>query len=188
MYQHVGKRLFDLFFSAVVLTIFAPLLLVVLFIVWSGDRRNPFYFATRVGLNNSDFTMIKIRSMKVDADKSGVNSTSADDERITPVGHFIRKVKLDEISQFINVLQGKMSVVGPRPNTRHWGVDLFTDNEMNLLKVKPGVTDFSSIVFSDEGDILRGSEDPDKDYNRLIRPWKSTLSLLNIEHTNFFLI
>ena len=187
MYKVLGKRVFDLVFSLIILIPFSPVLIIVLIAVWLGDGKSPFYFAERVGKNNSDFTMIKIRSMRVDADKSGVNSTSTDDKRITTVGYFIRRFKLDEISQFLNVIQGSMSIIGPRPNTRKWGVDLYTDEEMRLLSVKPGITDFSSIVFSDEGDILLGKSNPDSYYNEFIRPWKSRLSLLNINNSNFVL-
>ena len=124
--------------------------------------------------------MVKIRSMIINADKTGVDSTSSDDMRITSVGKVIRKLKLDELSQLWNVLIGDMSLVGPRPNVKS-ETDLYTKIEKNLLNVKPGITDFSSIVFSDEGDILSGSDDPDLLYNQLIRPWKSRLSLFYIE-------
>ncbi|MDA9282330.1 sugar transferase [Pseudomonadales bacterium] len=183
MYKKFGKRVFDVVLSLLILIPFSPILMLVLLAVWISDRKSPFYLAPRVGQNNLDFTMIKIRSMKVDADKSGVNSTSSDDVRVTRVGHFIRRFKLDEVSQFLNVIQGSMSVIGPRPNTREWGVDLYSDEEMKLLNVKPGITDFASIVFSDEGDILLGKTNPDLHYNEFIRPWKSRLSLLNIRHS-----
>ena len=125
--------------------------------------------------------MIKLRSMKINADKSGVDSTSSNDSRITTVGKFIRKFKLDEISQLINVFIGDMSLVGPRPNVKR-ETDLYTLEEKNLLSVKPGITDFSSIVFSDEGEILKDSTDPDLDYNQLIRPWKSRLGIFYIKN------
>ena len=100
--------------------------------------------------------------------------------RITRVGHLIRKFKLDELTQLLNVLKGDMSLVGPRPNVQR-ETDLYTDAEKKLLSVRPGITDFSSIVFSDEGDILEGQEDPDIAYNQLIRPGKSRLGLFYIE-------
>jgi lipopolysaccharide/colanic/teichoic acid biosynthesis glycosyltransferase len=110
------------------------------------------------------------------ADQSGVDSTGAADRRITPVGHFIRRYKLDEITQLWNVLKGDMSLVGPRPNVQR-ETDMYTGIERRLLSVKPGITDFSSIVFSDEGDILKDHADPDIAYNQLIRPGKSALGL-----------
>lgn len=179
---HPLKRPFDILVSAGVLVAASPLLLGSMFAVWLQDRQSPFYMAPRVARGGGMFTMIKIRSMIVDAAKSGVNSTGANDKRVTGVGRFIRRYKIDELSQFINVMAGSMSVVGPRPNTRSWGTDLYTDEEMRLLDVRPGVTDLASIVFSDEGDILAGAEHADLRYNELIRPWKSRLSLFYIEH------
>lgn len=130
--------------------------------------------------------MVKLRSMIVNADSSGVDSTSANDERITKIGYVIRKFKLDELSQLWNVLLGDMSIVGPRPNVKK-ETDLYTKVEENLLDVKPGITDISSIVFSDEGDILANKLDPDIAYNQLIRPWKSRLGLIYIKNQSFIL-
>ena len=124
--------------------------------------------------------------MTVNADSSGVDSTSANDPRITSIGRFIRKYKIDELSQLFNVFIGNMSLVGPRPNVERDTV-LYTAKEKKLLSVKPGITDFSSIVFSDEGDILEGYDDPDLTYNQIIRPWKSRLGLIYIENQTFIL-
>lgn len=180
------KRLLDLFISFTALLLLSPLLIVVCFLVWLQDFHSPFYIAPRVGKKEKIFKMIKIRSMVIHADKSGVDSTSANDRRITAVGAFIRKCKLDEISQLINVFKGDMSLVGPRPNVKR-ETDLYTSEEKKLLVGKPGITDFASIVFSDEGDILKDSQDPDLDYNQIIRPWKSRLALVNLKHSNIFL-
>ncbi len=180
------KRLLDILISFSALLLFSPLLVTVMFLVWRQDRHSPFYVAPRVGLNQKDFNMVKLRSMIIDADKTGVDSTGSSDQRITPIGKFIRKYKLDELTQLWNVLIGDMSLVGPRPNVRR-ETDLYTEIEKDLLKVKPGITDFASIVFSDEGDILEDKEDPDLAYNQLIRPWKSRLGLIYIENENFFL-
>lgn len=181
------KRLFDVVFSSVVLLVSAPLLGLILCLVWLQDRHSPLYRASRVGRYNRDFVMIKVRSMVVDADKTGVASTSTTDKRVTRLGRFIRRFKIDELPQFWNVWKGEMSVVGPRPNTRHWGVDLYTPEEMHILDVRPGITDLSSIVFSDEGEILRNAEAPDVLYNQLIRPWKSRLCLVYKENASVFL-
>ena len=181
------NRMIDVIFSLIILITLSPILIIILMAVWLGDKKSPFYLAKRVGKDNVDFTMIKIRSMSIGAEKYGVNSTSSNDERITRIGHFIRRFKLDEIFQFLNVIQGNMSIVGPRPNTRKWGVDLYTDVEKELLSVKPGITDFSSIVFSDEGKILENKEDPDLTYNQLIMPWKSRLGLIYIKHQSILL-
>lgn len=175
------KRIFDILVAIVGLTLASPILLPVMFLVWLQDLHSPFYIAPRVGKDGKIFKMIKLRSMVVNADKSGVDSTSASDLRITPVGKFIRAYKLDELTQLWNVLKGDMSLVGPRPNVQR-DVDLYTQEERKLLSVRPGITDLSSIVFSDEGEILKDSKDPDLEYNRIIRPWKSRLGLIYIEN------
>jgi len=177
------KRVFDVVVSFVGLLVFSPVLLVVMVLVWLQDFHSPFYIAARVSRGGKLFKMVKLRSMIINADKSGVDSTSGTDPRITSVGNFIRKCKLDEITQLWNVLIGDMSLVGPRPNVKR-ETDLYTTEEKKLLTVKPGITDFSSIVFSDEGDILAGESDPDLAYNQLIRPWKSRLGIVYVEKRN----
>mgnify|MGYP005636451723 FL=1 len=180
------KRLVDILASFFGLLITSPVLLPVMFFVWKEDRRSPFYIALRSGRNGATFNMVKLRSMLVGADKSGVDSTSSNDMRITPIGHKIRRYKLDELIQLWNVLIGDMSLVGPRPNVKT-ETDLYTNVEKELLSVRPGITDFSSIVFSDEGEILEGKKDPDLAYNQLIRPWKSRLGLIYIENQSILL-
>ena len=180
------KRCFDILISSLGILVLIPIFIPVLFLVWIQDYSNPFYIADRVGKDNKLFKMIKIRSMVLNADKNGVQSTSNDDMRITFIGKFIRKFKLDELSQLLNVFLGHMSFVGPRPNVAD-EVSLYSSEELCLLKVKPGITDFSSIVFSDEGEILNGSTNPDLDYNQLIRPGKGYLGLFYIEKMNFLL-
>jgi len=168
------------------LLITLPILLPVVFLVWKEDKKSPFYIAPRSGINGTLFKMVKLRSMMVDARSSGVDSTSVDDIRITPIGHKIRRYKLDELMQLWNVLIGDMSLVGPRPNVKT-ETDLYTDVEKGLLSVRPGITDFSSIVFSDEGEILKGRGNPDLTYNQLIRPWKSRLGLVYIKNQSLLL-
>lgn len=180
------KRFLDILLSVFGLAVFSPVLIVVMVLIWKQDRHSPFYVPPRVGKGERLFRMVKLRSMIVGADKTGVDSTSASDSRITPVGHFVRRFKLDEITQLWNVLKGDMSLVGPRPNVQR-ETDLYTGVEKRLLSVKPGVTDLASIVFSDENDILKNSKDPDIDYNQLIRPWKSRLGLIYVEHQSLLL-
>jgi lipopolysaccharide/colanic/teichoic acid biosynthesis glycosyltransferase len=175
------KRSVDFIISLVGLVLASPILIPVLFLVWIQDWHSPFYIAPRAGKDGRIFKMYKLRSMIKNADKSGVDSTSSNDMRITKVGHFIRRYKMDELSQLLNVLLGDMSLVGPRPNVQR-ETDLYTKQEKQLLSVRPGITDFSSIVFSDEGDILKDSVDPDIDYNQLIRPWKSRLGIFYINN------
>ena len=180
------KRLLDIFVSLIGLIVFSPILIVFMTLIYLQDKKSPFYIAPRVGKNNTLFKMFKLRSMVVDADKSGVDSTSANDTRITKVGHLIRKYKLDEITQLWNVLIGDMSLVGPRPNVKS-DTDQYSNEEKQLLSIKPGITDLSSIIFSDEGDILANKKDPDLAYSQLIRPWKSRLGLIYIKNSSVML-
>ena len=180
------KRLLDIVISSIGIILLFPFLLPVLFFVWKHDKKSPFYISPRVKKKFKIFNMIKLRTMVKNKKKEVINSTSENDIRITPIGKKIRKYKLDELTQLWNVLVGDMSLVGPRPNVKP-EVDLYTAIEKNLLSVKPGITDFSSIVFSDEGKILENKENPDLSYNQLIRPWKSRLGLIYIKHQSMFL-
>ena len=180
------KRLFDLAGAATGLVLASPILLPVMFLVWLQDGHSPFYVASRTGRGGAPFRMIKLRSMVVNADTTGVDSTGAADRRITPVGRFIRRFKLDELPQLWNVLRGDMSLVGPRPNVQR-ETDLYTGEEKRLLGVAPGITDFASIVFSDEGEILKDESDPDLAYNQLIRPGKSSLDIFYVENASMWL-
>jgi lipopolysaccharide/colanic/teichoic acid biosynthesis glycosyltransferase len=174
------KRLGDIVAAALGLIVLSPLLIVLSFLIWLQDYHSPFYIANRMGRGERPFRMVKFRSMVIRADKTGVDSTAGDDPRITGLGKFIRRFKLDEIPQLWNVLWGSMSLVGPRPNVERETV-LYTPDEKRLLSVRPGITDLSSIVFADEGEILQGSADPDLKYNQVIRPWKSRLGLLYVD-------
>lgn len=180
------KRVFDLVASLVGLTVLGPILLIFSLLLWLQDFHSPFYLALRVGKNGNLFRMVKLRTMIAGADKSGVASTAADDRRITKLGHIVRRYKLDEFSQLWNVLGGQMSLVGPRPQVKR-DVDLYTDEEMHLLDVLPGITDFSSIVFGDEGKILERSPNPDLDYDQLIRCWKSRLGMVYVLNRSILL-
>jgi lipopolysaccharide/colanic/teichoic acid biosynthesis glycosyltransferase len=174
------KRAFDVTAAILVLTLLSPILLVVAITVWLQDFHSPFYAAFRAGRGARPFKMLKFRTMVQGADRTGVDSTAGNDPRITPVGRFLRKTKLDEVPQLLNVLIGQMSLVGPRPNVSR-EIAIYTSEEKRLLSVRPGVTDLASIVFSDEAEILRGAADPDLCYNQLIRPWKSRLGLLYVD-------
>jgi lipopolysaccharide/colanic/teichoic acid biosynthesis glycosyltransferase len=180
------KRVFDFTAAFFGLLIFSPFLFVVIIIIWLQDFKSPFYISDRVGKNEKVFRIVKLRSMVADADKTGVDSTASNDARITVVGHVIRSYKLDELSQLWNVLKGDMSLVGPRPNVQR-ETNLYTQKEKELLKVKPGITDFASIVFADEGQILSNKKNPDLAYNQLIRPGKSELGLFYIQRQSLFL-
>lgn len=180
------KRLFDVLISSLILLVFSPILIIVCLLIYLQDYHNPLYIASRVGRGGRLFQMYKLRSMIVNADKSGVDSTANDDRRITKIGTFVRRYKLDELAQLFNVLKGDMSLVGPRPNVKS-ETDLYTASERTLLSVRPGITDLSSIVYSDEGDILEGQSDPDLAYNQLIRPGKGYLGLFYVENRSLSL-
>jgi lipopolysaccharide/colanic/teichoic acid biosynthesis glycosyltransferase len=176
----MAKRLFDIAFALVATIVTFPIILVACILIWAQDGRPPVYAGVRVGRANRDFRMFKLRTMIPDAHHVGGPSTAGSDARLTPLGSTLRRFKLDELPQFWNVLKGDMSVVGPRPNVREGGVDRYTAEERTLLSVRPGITDLASIVFADEGEILRGSTDPHALYDAIIRPWKSRLALLYI--------
>ncbi len=180
------KRVFDLLSSFIGILILSPIFLITILSIFWEDKKNPFYISPRVGKNGRTFQMIKFRTMKIGADLNKIDSTSLNDSRITVVGNIIRKYKIDELAQLINVLNGSMSLVGPRPNVKR-ETDLYTLQEKLILSVKPGITDFSSIVFSDEAEILEGKEDPNISYNQLIRPWKSRLAIIYVKKNNFFI-
>lgn len=180
------KRTFDVLVSLFGLLLLSPVLIISMVAIWRQDGKSPFYIGKRVGKGNKVFGMVKLRSMVVDAEATGVSSTSVNDMRITPVGSFVRRYKIDELTQLWNVFIGDMSFVGPRPNVQH-EVENYTKFERKLITVRPGITDLSSIVFSDEGEILAHSADPDHDYDQLIRPWKSRLGVVYIENRSFLL-
>jgi lipopolysaccharide/colanic/teichoic acid biosynthesis glycosyltransferase len=141
------------------------------------------YRGRRVGRSGDVFRMYKFRTMVVDADRLGSSSTAADDQRITPVGRWLRRWKLDELPQLLNVLSGEMSVVGPRPQVE-WDVARYTEVERRLLAVRPGMTDWASIRFRNEGAILDGQDDVDEAYDRLIRPTKLELGLRYVDEAS----
>jgi lipopolysaccharide/colanic/teichoic acid biosynthesis glycosyltransferase len=180
------KRGFDAVVALFGLVVSSVITIPVAVAISLQDFKSPFYLGPRVARGGGTFRMVKLRSMVVKADKTGVDSTGADDPRITPIGRFVRSYKLDELSQLWNVLRGEMSLVGPRPQVRR-DADLYTVEEQRLLTVRPGITDFSSIVFADEGDILKDKGDPDIAYNQLIRPWKSRLGLFYVDHSSLWL-
>lgn len=177
----MAKRLIDIFVSVLGLSLLLPVIVLFGGVVFFQDYCSPLYIAPRARRRGQTFNMVKLRSMIKFADKKGGTSTAADDRRITWVGKIIRKTKIDEVPQLWNVLMGDMSIVGPRPQVMR-DVALYTDEEFHLFDVRPGITDFASIVFSDEGHILNGSENPDLMYNQIIRPWKSRLGLIYVRN------
>jgi len=177
------KRIMDFCISAAGLLFLSPVLFFIAWKIKSQDGGPVFYRGVRVGLHGKPFLIYKFRTMVVNADKIGGPSTADDDPRITGVGKFLRKNKLDELPQLINVFKGEMSIVGPRPEVKQY-VDMFSEDEKAILTVRPGITDWASIWNSDEGAVLAGSADAEKAYMEKIRPEKIRLQLKYVrEHS-----
>ena len=174
------KRLFDILLSLLVLTVGLPFGLLVALLIVVDSKGPVFYRQSRVGRNNVDFQLYKFRTMCVEADKGSQITIGVDDVRITRAGVFLRKFKIDEFPQFLNILKGEMSVVGPRPEVRKY-VDLYTPEQMRVLSVRPGLTDYASIRYVNENAILAASSDPEKTYIEEIMPDKLKLNLKYID-------
>jgi len=179
------KRSLDLIIALIGLVLLSPLLVAIAIWVKASSSGPVLYSGVRVGKEGVPFRMLKFRTMVVNADRIGGSSTADDDARLTSAGRFLRRFKLDELPQLINVLRGDMSFVGPRPQVE-WAVSLYTSEERRLLSVRPGITDFASLRFRNEGEILRGSTDPDRDYLEKIAPHKIGLGLYYVRHYSFF--
>ena len=180
----MSKWIFDIIVSFLGLVILSPVFLVILTLIKLEDGGPVFYRGVRLGRLGKPFRMFKFRTMVVHADKIGGPSTADDDPRITKIGRIIRKYKLDEIPQLINVLRGEMSFVGPRPEVQYY-VNMFTEEEKAILSVRPGITDWASIWNPDEGALLAGSPDPEKMYMEKIRPEKIRLQLKYVGEHSF---
>ena len=153
-------RFFDLLFSFLGLIVLSPFFLLMALLIAADSRGGVFYCQTRVGKNGKDFRLYKFRTMASGSDKKGLITVGAKDARITKVGYFLRKYKLDELPQLINVLKGEMSLVGPRPEVRKY-VEMYTPEQRRVLSVRPGISDYASIEYVDENRILGEAEDPD---------------------------
>lgn len=165
------KRLFDIIVSLIIFLIFLPFGLILSILIVIESRGGVFYLQERIGKNGIPFKLYKFRSMHPNADKAGKLTVGARDPRVTRMGHFIRRFKLDEFPQFINVLKGDMSIVGPRPEVKEY-VDMYTDEQRKILEVKPGVTDYASIEYFNENEILGKAEDPQTTYIEEVMPEK----------------
>lgn len=171
-----GKRVFDLVVSFLILAVLSPILLILAFAIKLDSKGPVFYRQVRVGRYNEDFKIFKFRTMVQNADRIGPLLTMGEDPRVTRVGRFIRKLRLDEFSQLLNVLGGSMSLVGPRPEVRKY-VDVYTPEYMATLLVRPGITATSSIAFRDEDKLLNSGGNPEKIYVEKILPPKMALNL-----------
>jgi lipopolysaccharide/colanic/teichoic acid biosynthesis glycosyltransferase len=169
-------RIFDLFFSLMGILLLFPFLIVIsVFNVYETKGRI-FYFQKRIGRYGKEFSLIKFRTMHPDSDKKSLLTIGSDDNRITRTGSFLRKYKLDEIPQLLNVIAGEMSLVGPRPEVRRY-VEMYTESQRQVLSRRPGITDYASIEFVNENEILRRSKDPEKTYISEIIPRKIELNM-----------
>jgi lipopolysaccharide/colanic/teichoic acid biosynthesis glycosyltransferase len=180
------KRLFDLVLSSIGLVLISPLLIIIAVWIKLDDPGPVFYRGERIGRFGQPFRIFKFRSMVVDADRIGGPSTSQEDPRVTRSGRFIRRYKLDELPQLINVFLGQMSFVGPRPEVRKY-VEQYTNDERIILEVRPGITDWASIWNADEGAVLSSYSDPDWAYEHIIRPTKLKLQLDYVHHHNLWI-
>jgi len=169
-------RFLDILFSLLGLIILLPVFLIVAVLIKCSSKGPVFFFQKRVGKGNRDFSLIKFRTMYQDADRKGLLTVGQRDPRITPVGYFLRKYKIDELPQLINVLKGDMSLVGPRPEVRKY-VDLYNDEQRQILNFRPGITDLASIKYVNENEILSKAEDPEAYYIQHIMPDKIRLNL-----------
>ncbi len=178
------KRFFDIIFSFIGLIISSPFLLIIAVLIIFDSKGGIFFKQTRVGKNNKDFSLYKFRTMQKDSDVKGLITIGNKDSRITKVGLFLRKYKLDELPQFFNVFIGNMSIVGPRPEVRKY-VEMYEEEQMKVLSVKPGLTDYASIEYINESEILGKVDEPEKVYYEEIIPAKLKLNLIYIKEQNF---
>jgi len=180
------KRLFDVAFAAISVLVLFPIFMGLALVIKAASPGPVFYRGIRVGRNGKQFRIVKFRSMIVNADRVGGSSTSNGDPRVTSIGRFMRKYKLDELPQVFNVLYGSMSFVGPRPEVQEY-VDAYTDEEKLILTIRPGITDWASIWNSDEGAVLAHYKYPDCAYLELIRPTKLKLQLMYARNNSLWI-
>lgn len=180
------KRIFDVIFSSLGLVLLLPLHLLLSILIKLDSKGPVLYVQDRVGLLNSDFKIYKYRTMYMDSDKISLLTLGEDDARVTKIGYYLRKYKIDEFPQLLNVLIGNMSFVGPRPEIRKY-VNYYSKEEMQILKIKPGITGYASIKYINETEILEQSEDPEKVYIEEIMPDKIKLNKVYISNNNILI-
>lgn len=178
------KRIADILFSLLGLLVLLPFFVVIAIVIALDSKGGVFFLQTRVGKNNIDFKLFKFRTMRVDAESKGQLTIGGRDNRITKAGYFLRKYKLDELPQLLNVLLGDMSLVGPRPEVRKY-VDMYTAEQLQVLSVKPGITDYASIKYADESELLAKAENPEQFYIQTVMPDKLAINLQYIKNRSF---
>ncbi|WP_310737120.1 sugar transferase [Parvicella tangerina] len=180
------KRTFDILFSLIILTLGLPFFILIALLILLTSKGGVFFKQERIGLHQQPFDLFKFRTMKPNAESKGQITVGGRDPRITKIGYFLRKFKLDEFPQLINILKGEMSVVGPRPEVRKY-VELYNQEQLKVLSVKPGLTDFASIEYIDENELLGKSDDPEKTYIEEVMPAKLQLNQKYIQNQSFLL-
>ncbi len=174
-------RFFDIIFSALGLIVLSPVFAAICLKIKAGSKGDCFYIQERIGKDGKPFGLYKFRTMRIGADSEGLLTVGEHDARITRVGYFLRKTKMDELPQLWNVLKGDMSLVGPRPEVRKY-VDLYTDEQRKVLSVRPGITDYASIEYVNENELLSKAEEPDRTYIEEVMPDKIKLNMRYLEH------
>jgi lipopolysaccharide/colanic/teichoic acid biosynthesis glycosyltransferase len=174
-------RILDFFFSCLGLILLSPFFLLIAFFIKISSSGPILYKQSRIGLNGAEFSVYKFRTMSLNSDKLGLITVGGRDPRVTPIGYYLRKYKLDELPQLINVLSGDMSLVGPRPEVKKY-VDLYNHEQSKVLTIRPGITDWASIYYRNENVILGQSSDPEKDYIEKVMPDKLQHNLIYIEN------
>ncbi len=180
----MGKRIFDIVFSLFGLIVLSPFLLLISLLITMGSKGGVFFIQKRVGRNNKDFKLIKFRTMRAHSEHKGLFTIGQRDPRVTRIGYFLRKYKIDEFPQLINVLKGDMSIVGPRPEVRKY-VELYTPDQSLVLTVRPGITGLASLEYVHENKILGESDNPEQTYLRVMMPRKLELNLEYVESASF---
>lgn len=175
------KRLFDIIASLIGVILLSPFFIIICVLIVINSGFPIFYLQTRVGKNNNDFKLFKFRTMHTDADKKGLLTVGGRDPRVTAIGYYLRKYKLDELPQLFNVLFGSMSLVGPRPEVRKY-VDMYTSEQQKVLLAKPGITDYASLEYINENDLLATSSNPEETYIKEIMPAKLELNMKYIHN------
>ncbi|MBN1062923.1 sugar transferase [Clostridium botulinum] len=184
-FNKIVKRIFDFVCSTLGIIILSPIFILISIMIKTGSDGPVFFKQIRVGEDGKDFEILKFRTMVVDAEKLGKQITVGNDNRITKIGSFLRKYKLDELPQLINVFKGDMSLVGPRPEVPRY-VEMYNDEQRKVLEVKPGITDLASIRYKDENALLGKAENPEEFYINTIMPDKLALNLEYINKSNVF--
>ena len=174
-------RLFDIFFSALGLILLSPLFIVLYVLIKTSSKGGAFYVQERIGKDGKPFGLYKLRTMRTGSDSEGLLTIGEHDNRITRIGYLLRKTKIDELPQLLNVVKGEMSLVGPRPEVRKY-VDLYTEEQRKVLSVRPGITDYASIEYVNENEILSKTDDPDRVYIEEVMPDKIKLNMKYLEN------